>query len=443
MARSIKGFASDWGASLLGSVALLPALAAIATVTAAAILGDPLVGAGVVGVDAITRVATVAAGFMTGVLGWAIFALLTRRYARADRANIRMFSELRQRLSGAEEVHQVACHARSSTVEGSAACGEASGHLKSLRSTLGSDEVAAKGGPAWTLGAGYIAAWQQLHRAEEALLEAMPEDAVAALALYDAQRLDGSEIAQRERLLRILRVAVRALSPGLASQLDGNDDDPEITRMEARAVIRQTRRIINEYRDDCAAALVTLRRRLTQSVVFTGLSIYLILGLAIVVGAPISAIVAGSVFYLVGAVVGLLARIRTEARFKTDTEIDDYGVTSARMVHLALLSGMAGVAGVVLVGLLSGASLSEILDPSGMSGTDGGVVRQSLGRIFDLTSYPVGLVVAAIFGLAPERLLARLGDQAESLKLALDSSEASGSSGGGAGEGESEGSDVR
>lgn len=420
----LSNLPSDWGASLLGSVALLPGLAAVATVTAAALLGDPRRTAEVTTVDPVPRVIAVLMGFGSGILAWGLFSLLTRRYARADRANIRMFSELRQRLAAAEEALAVAREGAAAGAGSELACREADRHLTSLRAVLGSETQPAASGPVWTLGAGYIAAWQRLHRAEEALLEVLPRDDVAAMAFYDAQRLEGSKIADRSRMLRVAYAAVRALSPGLGGHLPSKPGEPPLQTQEARAVVRQSRRIINEYRDDAAAGLVTLRRRLTQSVVFTGLTAYLVLALAIVMAVPLSAIVAGAVFYLVGALIGLLARLRSEARLRREKEIDDYGVTSARMVHLALLSGMAGIAGVVLVGLLSGASLSEVLDPSGTGGTP---TVQSLGRIFDLGTYPIGLVIAAIFGLTPELLLSRLSEQGESMRSALTSSEASGS----------------
>ena len=413
---------TDWSASLIGTVALLPGLAAVATVVVAMYLGDPPAGTTRSGLE---RVVVVSAGFTVGLLAWAAFAGAVQRYARADRANIRMYHELRQRLVTAQAVRARSCAA---AVDNGplGPCDESGRHLALLTTALGGDASPPRGGPEWVLGSGYIAAWQQLHRAEEALLSLAPASEVAAQALYDAKRIEGSGIPHQGQLLGLLRAAITALVPGLAVHLPARSGEsglaeqpPAVPDPAAREIVRQTRRIINEYRDDAAAGLVTLRRRLMQSVVFTGLTAYLVLGLAVLAGVPVVAIASGAALYLIGALVGLLQRLHGESGLGSERQLDDYGLTTAKMVHLALLSGLAAIAGVVLVGLLSEAALTEVLQPG--AGEDG-IAR--LTDIFNLTTYPIGIILAAVFGLAPGLLLSQLGHQGEALSERLELTEA-------------------
>ena len=415
---------ADWSAALIGTVALLPGLAAVWTVIAVLLLGDPSPGTAH---SALNRLLAVAGGFVVGAAAWVIFALFVKRYASADRANIRMYHELSQRLVSAQAAQARVCPEGAAPADLRGPCDEAARHLTLLHAAVGEPGTAPRAGPEWVLASGYVAAWQQVHRVEEALLVLAPAGEVAAQAVYDAKRLEGSGIPQQKQLLSLLRAAVRALSPGLAPHLPSAEPAPaagqvvvEISEADARAVVRQTRRIINEYRDDASGGLVTLRRRLMQSVVFTGLTAYLVLGLAVVAGVPLVAIVSGAALYLVGALVGLLQRLHAESGLRGDHQLDDYGLTTAKMVHLALLSGMAAVAGVVTVGLLSGAALTEVLQP-GAAG-DTGVAE--LSDIFDLRTYPIGIILAALFGLTPGLLLRQLGRQGEGLTQRLESTEA-------------------
>jgi hypothetical protein len=421
---------ADWAAALIGTVSLLPGLAAVSTVIAVLLVGDPSPDSAQ---SSFVRVLAVGLGFLVGAAAWLIFAFLIRRYAQVDRANLRMHAELVQRLLSAEAAHSRLCPPDGTDESSAGPCDEAGRHLASLRVALGGPDIAALAGPEWVLGSGYVAAWQQLHRAEEALLLLASRHELAEQAMHDARRLQGSGIPHQQQQLALLRAAVSALSPGLAAYFPGKvpatgETPPaaQLSEADGRAVVRQTRRLINEYRDDASAGLVTLRRRLMQSVVFTGLTAYLVLGLAVVAAVPIVAVVSAAALYLVGALVGLLQRLHAESGLHGERQLDDYGLTTAKMIHLALLSGMAAVAGVVLVGLLSGAALTEVLQPL----PEGETNVIALSQIFDLRTYPIGIILAALFGLTPGLLLTRLGRQGEVLTEKLESSEA------GAGNGE-------
>lgn len=131
----------------------------------------------------------------------------------------------------------------------------------------------------------------------------------------------------------------------------GCDVDPKAV---ARAVLRTVRRAINEFRDDRWGGMVVARNRLFGTMIFTGLTAYALLAIAIISEAHKSAIAAASAFYLVGATIGLLSRLRSESQ--SDSGVEDYGLSTARLIALPLFSGLAAIGGVVLMAMLPGAS---------------------------------------------------------------------------------------
>ena len=112
---------------------------------------------------------------------------------------------------------------------------------------------------------------------------------------------------------------------------------------------------------------------------------------------------AGMAFYLVGSVVGLFSEVYTRSRRLRGVS-DDSGIEFVRLLTIPQLSGIAGVLGVVLT-RLGGTATS--------SGTP------TLADIFSLAAYPFGIVIAAIFGLTPGLLLARLRQQTDEYKEEL------------------------
>jgi hypothetical protein len=139
-------------------------------------------------------------------------------------------------------------------------------------------------------------------------------------------------------------------------------------KMLARAVLRTVRRAINEFRDDRWGGMVVARNRLFGTMMFTGLTAYALLAIAIISGAPKAAIAAASAFYLVGATIGLLSRLRGESQ--SDSGVEDYGLSTARLITLPLFSGLAGIGGVVLMAMLPGTSaVLAPTPPSSISAT--------------------------------------------------------------------------
>jgi hypothetical protein len=208
---------------------------------------------------------------------------------------------------------------------------------------------------------------------------------------------------------------------------------------EARAILREIRRAVNEFRDDRWSGLVRARNRLLAAVIFTGLTAYLLLALAVAMDARREVIAGMGAFYLVGAVVGLFNRMHADAGTEAAVAaVEDYGFSWAQLMHTPLFSGLAALGGVALLALLP--AVAPVPGPLVGSPTPAAtgtpvappapVMRQvpatpPLGDIFDLTRNPVGLLVAAVFGLTSSLLTDRLRQQAENYKADLRSTQAS------------------
>jgi len=251
------------------------------------------------------------------------------------------------------------------------------------------------------------------HDAEEALINVMPAENVIADALYDELRIRDSAIDTSQELLRKLRMAVTKLDPSAQAYLQPDGTSPQGTsstlsdgtvstnamKTQARAVLREVRHALNEFRDDRWEAIVRVRNQFVCSTILTGLTMYVLLQFAILAGTPRQAIVSATAFYLVGALVGLFSRLYHESR--TSKSIDDYRLSLARLVATPLYCGLAAVGGVLIVQKFT--SLVDIFDPKNLLS---------------------GLVIAAVFGLTPGLLVNNLLKQTEQYKQDLKSTAA-------------------
>jgi hypothetical protein len=85
-------------------------------------------------------------------------------------------------------------------------------------------DLAAKG-LNWPLATGYVKVWEELYRAEEAMIEVAPQKKVLEGAFYDEERLVGSDIPNRQNLLDKLRKAVASIDPGAYKYLSSTTAD--------------------------------------------------------------------------------------------------------------------------------------------------------------------------------------------------------------------------
>lgn len=116
---------------------------------------------------------------------------------------------------------------------------------------------------------------------------------------------------------------------------------------------------------------------------------------------------AATAFYLVGAVAGLFGRFYAESN--SDHSKDDYGLFTARLIATPLLSGLAGVGGVLITVVL------PVLSGQPIPGLD---------KIFTLNSEY--LFAAIVFGFTPNLLIRSLQQRAQKFTNDLASSQAGG-----------------
>ncbi|HEY6407137.1 MAG TPA: hypothetical protein VIY29_06705, partial [Ktedonobacteraceae bacterium] len=301
------------------------------------------------------------------------------------------------------------------------------------------NQLEGKGLP-WIMGVGYLKAWNFVHRAEEAMLDIAPREFVIREALHDESAIDGSKIAPNDYILSNMKIAINVLSPTAAVYLKslpvqdrttpsvntqlsnppGQGKPPDqldpVVEIEARNALRDARQTLDEFRATIWDGLVRLRNLLVGTALGTGLLTYLLLCVTISVGVRVESMKAAIIFYLVGAIVGLFSRLYTESQ--SDSAIDDYGLTIARIAVIPVISGLAAVAGVLVVAVLS----LNLLGAPGANHTTNVLPR--LQDVYDLVQNQQGIVLAAIFGLTPNLLINILQQKADDAKTQLKNSSA-------------------
>jgi len=180
-------------------------------------------------------------------------------------------------------------------------------------------------------------------------------------------------------------------------------------REKALTILSEVRHEINYFRDSVWEGIINARNRLADTSAVLGFAAYSLLALAIFMNVHYSTIVWTVVYFLVGALAGLFARSQSE--WTTDTAVDDFGLSTTRLLHVHWLSGLAAVGGVLVT------SLADALVSTTAQG------NSELSEIFG--SQPFLLIVAAVFGLTPDLLIRRLTQQADKYKEDLQSTQSS------------------
>jgi len=370
------------------------------------------------------------------------YFLLCRHNNEPDRVNPGQFGELVGRWSNLDALYQSVCSPGSNavgsalTVTQQVACRDAASHRAFIAGELGIEDGGhgnrapigreRSTGAKWVLGSGYIDLWTRLHHAEAALLVVQPTEEIVAGALADETRLVGSHMENSDDQLRKLRAAVVTLggkaylsSDAVALVKDADAAaDPE-SQTQARLILRSVRETISEYRDGRRAGLVKTRNQLMWTGLVTGAFAYAMLALPILIGVSRIAVTAAAAFFMTGAVVGLFAQLRSWSGSAPAGGEDDFGLAQTRLLYAPLLSGLAGVGGVVITTMLYASIDGSVLSVANNT-TVGGTVPL-LKQVFDLGAAPFGLVIAAVFGLTPELLVNRLQGQADKYRVDLQS----------------------
>jgi hypothetical protein len=304
-------------------------------------------------------------------------------------------------------------------------------------------------GLVWALRTGYIDAWSLLHHAEEALIEFECVPEVIRGAMHDKLAIQGSAISGKDELLDKLKQAVKVLDPtagvyfkehqannctaldelaeafkkkalqqmldqnGLGSD-EANQNGPKASAL-ARIALREVRSTLNSFRDKSWEGIARARNRLLASIAVTGTITHILLGVAILSSDVVvdhQAFIAATAFYLIGAVTGLFGRFYNES--VASSAVDDFGFSTARLIATPLLSGLAGIGGVLLTVIV--AALGDVALGRDIS------MQVMLDGIFKLD--PRLLFAAAAFGLTPNLLIRGLQEKAKKFESDLESSKA-------------------
>lgn len=295
-------------------------------------------------------------------------------------------------------------------------------------------------GPQWISGDGYVSVSRSLADLEVAGMDELSPAGLIDVAQFDKMRLAGSAVENRDALLADLNNAIaimqRAPSPPAhaaspatppptpppvpATALGSNapaDPSSPAAQAAAKTTIKDVRRALNDYRDSSRENLANLRRKTLDAVTLAGVLGFFLTLLGALNGSDSNRVQLGSgaALFLVAAIVGVIAALNGLSNL-TKAE-DDFGLASARLVATAVLSGLAGVGGVLLI-YLSGAAgaLANAVGASAAAASGASATTSSipLTDVFNLGRYPVTLVVAAVFGAAPSLLitsLTKLGDK--------------------------------
>jgi hypothetical protein len=359
------------------------------------------------------------------VMTWSALAAvyLALGCTSAERANTGAFADLQDALIGLQSQLEQLCPDQSQQTPKFCELVQYKENLTSAIETRG---------PQWVLGYGYMSLLRRAHRAEETLITVQDKRIVIAGARYDLLRILESTLANKIELVAGLECAARFLRGGC--QDDTSEEQTTSHTMpsqrmgemglirshlirvpsseeEARTILRDVRRSINDFRDGIQAGFIRARNHLLAVTIFTGFSLYCLLWLAIISGMTPDLVKTMAAYYLVGILIGLFARLNVESQ--NDTAVDDFGLSATRLISGPLMSGVAAVGGVLTVTLLSFSQQIGNVTPE----------SSALIGLLNMTNHPLNLLVAATFGLTPTLLLDRLKQQADKYKQDLRSSE--------------------
>ncbi|HEY4389260.1 MAG TPA: hypothetical protein VGN34_32860 [Ktedonobacteraceae bacterium] len=327
-----------------------------------------------------------------------------------------------------------------------------------------------RAGMEWVTGMGYINVWGALHRAQEALIKVEPPEMVLRGAMHDKLAIQNSTISNRDELIEKLVQAVSDIEPvgtvyfkehqldqhsevigqivaainklsttkpKIAWHINENNKDQDkhvaAVHASARVAVSEVRRTLNDFRDGLREGLVRERNQLFTAMSVTALVTHILLCVTILTGKPNTLILLGATaFYMVGAVAGLFGRFYNEAN--KSSSIDDYGLSQARLLATPLLSGLAGVGGVLITIILYTTLLMPAINNSASSNASTNAskivdttqtVQITMDYIFhpDEPSY---LLTAAVFGLAPNLIISSLQQRTQKYTSDLQKSKSSG-----------------
>ncbi|MDQ6644300.1 MAG: hypothetical protein M3Y76_07610, partial [Chloroflexota bacterium] len=307
-------------------------------------------------------------GIPSTLLLWALMAYVCRRFTAVHRANEKSFYAILNHLSTLN--YYIDTLPNEDTKE-----------LLQYRDAI--CLALKQRSTSWIAGIGYSELWDLIDSAEEALIIIAPPGKVIADAIYDEMRLNDSKIMNSEEWANKLRSAVKGLDPtavsylkpavgaqspiaGAAMQLPGAVTPQQASATDqarnsaaqlpgtatpqqtgARSVLRVVRGTINDFNTKSWDALITARNQLFSTMTLVGLTMFVFVALAILFHVNPLHMEVATIFAFIGALAGLIGRLSIESQI--DKTVDDYRLSSARLLVTPLLSGLAAVLGVLIV----------------------------------------------------------------------------------------------
>lgn len=406
VARTIASW--TWGESYLATLAAIAPVVPLlgATIIVLLYLGAPE-----------PRANPIYLGLASGLGVWIFVAPVMRWVAEADKAQPRSYGELVSRSQTiATKLAEIEKAPKPQETERQASDAAAVTQQAKTLIRYVLDEVGdpPKGVPAgagfrYANAVGYMNLWRALHRAEELLIILQPRSESFAGALNDALRIGrmpngASHVA---KLRKALAVFGDEAAPAICDDTVKPEEGDEATKATALAVLAQVRRAFNIYQDETWEKLIRQRNRVLRTVLITSTVGLLLVIVAVLNGVSRESLIAAVAITLVGALVGLFARLGAEA--KSGPAVDDYGLFEARLLATPLLSGLAALGGVFVATFAA-----PFVDP-----TTTGTTTVNLETVYALGDNPRALLTAAIFGLTPELLTGWLNNEANSIRTEL------------------------
>ena len=375
---------------------------------------------------------------ITGIL-WLLFAIPRSRFATANGANMHVYELLRNRHSELKARLGMPDRLDNNNTQGYL-CemqktfnidDKDSYRIEALRKVYEAYHDLTKNlfhnhsGTEWTLGTGYVNTWRMVHRAQEALVAVETPQEVIGEVIHDIRSIQSSAMSDSKVLNRKMLQAVKDICPEAMAYFEelrgdkyyadlfekgaqGQSSSPREVTIEA---IRQVKHTLNAYQDNLRDSLVRGRTNVFKAIALTGFVTYILLCIVILWNGTTSAIGTAATYYMIGAVTGLFVSFYNETNAK-NAPSDDYGLLLSRLIATPLLSGLAGIGGVVIT-----ATLINL----------GGGKTPDLGAIFNGSITIDYMLACAVFGYAPNLIIGNLQQRALKFSTDLQNSKGEGS----------------
>ena len=347
---------------------------------------------------------SIGAGVVAGLLlAIGIWWAYDRRYQRAGLVYREQYKHLRRRLDSARNRLDTCRLASPPGLVGAAQrdAEKIAGELDDLL------EKTHRGG-IWISAAGYLEAWSDLNRLEEAMIFLLPRQQVLAMAQDDACRLEGTGPSTLRKRLDA-GIAALTAAPGSAAPAAAAADE-----LAVRADLVLVRNSINRTREDQWGQLVGSRNNMMLAAAVAGFIAYLALITVVVWRIEPKALQVAASFVITGTLISLLHQVTLVGT--AEGGVADFGQSTARLLSATFVSGLIALLGVVV---LEGVSLT----------INGAPVFTSFDRwsqTFDWTANRSGFFWAAAFGFTPSWLFQLLQTRTDAIKTSLNASRALG-----------------